>query len=94
MENSSVLELSSIERIVLLSLLGQIGLMLFFYWTGKIIGLYRRSPTKLSVVLIISSFIYFGISYFIYETSIQYLLQHSIFWIPIISLIFTDVIVE
>ena len=88
------MELSVIERIVILTLIGQVGMMIFFNWTKKTIKLYRKSPFKLAAVFVISSTIYLFNGYYIYKFDIVYLLEHSILWIPTISLSIIDIVIE
>lgn len=88
------MELSVIERIIFLTLLGQAGMMFFFHWTRKSITLFRKSPVKLMVVMLISGLIYFFNGYFIYKLDFMYVLEHSIFWIPMISLSVIDIAIH
>lgn len=88
------MELSVIERIILLTLLGQVGMMIFFYWTRKTITLFRKSPKKLAAVFVISGLIYFFNGYFIYKLDLIYVLEHSILWIPMISLTIIDIAIQ
>ena len=90
MENSSVLELAPVYKILLLLLLGQSGFMIFYHWILKSIYLIKKSTIKFFGITLFSCANYFYYSYYITNLNTEEIMKNSIIWIPLLTFIMID----
>jgi hypothetical protein len=90
MENTSVLELVPVSKLLLLLLLGQSGFMIFYNWILKSIHLLKNNPLKFFGILMFSCVKYTYYSYYISNLNTEEIIQNSIIWIPVITFIFIN----